>query len=136
MRIAKRQIELGLTDRALEKKAGVSRSTIHRAKNGGTTRRAPMEQIASALELEVVDVDEFRAALRKQVVREAKRRGAPEEVLDEAANLEEVFKVPVMDLEMVELGAFSSIRQAMSYLDHNGRSDLVDKAIEERRRRR
>ena len=134
MKIAKRQAELMLTDRALEEKSGVARSTIHRAKNGGTSRRDPMERIAKALDLEVADVDEFRPALRERVFREAQRRGAPEEVLDEAANLEEVFEVPVMDLEMVEHGAYTLIRQAMTYLDRSGRADLVDKAIEERKR--
>ncbi len=134
MKIATRKIERGLTDRYIAKVAGVSTATVDRAKKGRVRRRSVMEQIASALELEVWDVDEFRTALREQVMREAGRRGAPEEVLDEAANLEEVFEVPVMDLEMVELGAYTLIRQVMTYLDRNGRSDLVNKAIEERKR--
>lgn len=134
MRIATRKIERGLTDRDIAKAAGVSTATVDRAKKGRVRRRSVMEQIASALELDVWDVDEFRPALRERVFREAGRRGAPEEVLDEAANLEEVFEVPVMDLEMVELGAYTLIRQAMTYLDRSGRSDLVDRAIEERKR--
>lgn len=134
MRIARRQAELGLTDRALEAKAGVSRATIHRGKNGGIKRRGPMEQIASALELGVADVDEFRATLRDHIFREARRRGAPEEVLDEAASLQEVFEVEVMEPELVEHGAYTLIRQAMSYLDRSSRSDLVDKAIARRNR--
>ena len=133
MKIRKRQVELRLTDLALAKEADVSTATVHRAKKGQVSRWSPMERIAKALELEVADVDEFRAALRERVFREARRSGAPDEVLDEAANLEEVFEVPVMDLEMVEHGAYTLIRRAMTYLDRSGRADLVDKAIKERK---
>ncbi len=135
MKIATRKVERGLTDRYIAKAAGISTATFHRAKKGRVKSRSVMEQIAAALDLEVLDVDEFRAAIREQVMREAGRRGAPEEVLDEAVNLEEVFEVPVMDPEMVDIGAYTLIKQAMTYLDRSGRSDLVDKAIAQRKRR-
>ncbi|MDP9486104.1 MAG: helix-turn-helix transcriptional regulator [Actinomycetota bacterium] len=136
MEIRKRQAEQRLTDFALAKAAEVSTATVYRAKKGLVSRWSPMGRIAKALELEVEDVDEFRAALRERVFREARRRGAPEEVTDEAASLQEVFEVAVMDPGLVEHGAYTLIRQAMSYLDRSGRSDLVDKAIAQRKRRR
>jgi hypothetical protein len=136
MEIRKRQVERQLTDLELAKAADVSTATVYRAKKGLVTRWGPMGRIAKALKLEIVDIDEFRPALRERMFREAERRGAPREVRDEVEDLQEVFGVPVPDEAMVQLGAATLIRRAMSYLDRSGRPDLVDKAIEERDRRR
>jgi len=140
MRIAMRQKELRITERALMEKSGVSRATIYRAKRpeqtGGVKRRGPMEQLAKALKLEIVDIDEFRPALRERMFREAERRGAPQEVRDEVEQMQEVFKVDSPDEKIVVLGAYALVRKAVAYLDRIGRADLVDKTIEKRNRRR
>ena len=131
MKLKQRQAELRLTDRELKKKAGVSSATVHRAKNGKVSRYGPMEQIASALECQVADIDEFHPALRERVFREAVKQGAPSEVLDQA---DQVFwsGIPPTQ-ETLQQGAYYLLRDTIGYLDQAGRADLVDRAIRERK---
>ncbi len=131
MKLGRRQRELGLTDRALRDKAGVSTATLWRAKRSEVSRRGPMEQIAAALKCEVRDIDEFHPALRERVFREARTQGVPPEVMDEAEHLFEVGAPP--DLETLQFGAFSLLADAIAYLDRTGGANLVDRAIRERR---
>jgi hypothetical protein len=131
MKLEQRQKELRLTDRALAKESGVSTATIYRAKKGQVSRYGPMEEIASALDCRVADIDEFHPALRERVFREAERRGAPAEVLGKAEEMFEVGLPP--DRETLQFGAYSLLRDTMAYLDDTDRGDLVDRAIRERR---
>ena len=130
MKLGIRQKEFRLTDRALADRAGVSTATIHRAKRGGASRFGPMEQIAAALECEVRDIDEFHPALRERVFREARKQGAPPEVLDQADQEFNVGLPPTR--ETMQLGAYTMLTDAIAYLDRTGAADLVDKAIRER----
>lgn len=135
MKLERRRSEMGLTDRELRDKAGVSSATIYRAKRGEVKRRSVMEPIASALELEVENVDEFREALFARMYQAAMARGAPDVAIEEAENLQEVFEIEYPDPRVVEAGALRAIVQAMDYLDRKGRSALVDKAIRERQQK-
>ncbi len=130
MKLKQRQEELRLTDRALAKNSGVSTATVHRAKKGEVSRYGPMEQIAAALNCEVADIDEFHPALRERVFREARKQGAPPEVLDEAERVFEVGLPP--SREALQLGAYSLLKDTISYLDRTGAGELVDRAISER----
>lgn len=133
MKLEKRQTEKVLTDRALAEKAGVSTATVYRAKRGGGVKRwSVMEQIASALDLKVEDIDEFREALFARMYRAEMARGAPDVAIEEAEHLRELFEIKYPGEELVEAGALRAITQAMDYLDRRGRSDLVNKAIQER----
>ena len=137
MKLEKRQAEKLLTDRALAKKAGVSTATIHRAKRGdGETRPDSMEKIAAALDIEVEDVDQFREAMFARMYRTAMARGAPDVAIEEAEHLQELFEVKYPGEELVKAGALRGIVQAMDYLDRRGRSDLVNKAIQERQQKK
>ncbi len=131
MKLKRRQKECRLTDRALAERAGTSTATVHRAKKGKVSRYAVMEQIATALDCKVSDIDEFHPALRERVFREAERRGAPTEVLGKAEEMFEVGLPP--DRETLQFGAYSLLKDTISYLDRTGRGDLVDQAIRERR---
>jgi DNA-binding Xre family transcriptional regulator len=131
MKLKQRQKERFLTDRALAEEAGVSTATVYRAKKCEVSRPAVMEQIASALECKVTDIDEFHPALRERVCREAEDEGAPPEVLDQA---EEVFEIGLPpSQETIQGEAYFLLKGTMDYLDRAGRRDLVDQAIRERR---
>lgn len=132
MKLKRRQKERRLTDRALAERAGTSTATVHRAKRGKVSRYAVMEQIATALDCKVSDIDEFHPALRERVFREAERQGAPPEVMDEAERVFEIGLPP--SRETLQFGAYSLLKDAMAYLDRTGRGDLVDRAIHERER--
>ncbi len=131
MKLERRQRELRLTDRALAERAGVSTATIHRAKKAEVRRYGAMEQIAAALECAVTDVDEFHPALRERVFREAKKQGAPLEVLDQADQEFHLGLPP--SREALQFGAYTLLADIVDYLDRTGRADLVDQAIRERR---
>ncbi len=130
MKLEQRQKERRLTDRALAERAGVSTATIHRAKKAEVRRYGVMEQIAAALECAVTDVDEFHPALRERVFREAKKQGAPLEVLDQADQEFHLGLPP--SREALHFGAYTLLADIVGYLDWVGRADLVDKAIRER----
>jgi DNA-binding Xre family transcriptional regulator len=132
MKIILRQKECMLNDRDLAQKAGVSTATIYRAKKAEVTRHGPMGQIASALECDVWDIDEFRDALLKKVYREAEKKGAPPQVIDEADQMAEMFNIVVPDDSTVQQAAFRLLRDVIAYLDRSGRTDLIDRAIRER----
>ena len=135
MRLKERQAELRLTDRELAKAANVARSTVYRGKTGKVSRYSVMEQIASTLECDVVDIEEFRDALRERVFREAEKQGAPPQVIDEADQMDELFNIRLPpDEEFVQMAAYSLLRNTLAYLDRSGRADLVDRAMRERKR--
>ena len=130
MKLKRRQEELRLTERALAERAGTSTATVHRAKKGKVSRYAVMEQIAAALDCEVEDIDEFHPALRERVLRDARKQGAPPEVLEEADQVFELGLPP--SRETMQFAAYSLLRDAMDYLDRTGAGELVDRAINER----
>ncbi len=133
MELKRRQKERGLTDRDLAEEAGVSTATVYRAKKGKVSRYSVMKQMAGALKCEVTDIDEFHPALRERVFREARKQGAPPEVLDQA---DQVFEVGIPpSRESLQLGAYSLLKDTMAYLDRAGATDLVNRAINERKRR-
>jgi transcriptional regulator with XRE-family HTH domain len=135
MRLKERQAELRLTDRELAKAANVARSTVYRAKTGEVSRYSVMEQIASTLKFDVVDIEEFRDALRERVFREAEKQGAPPQVIDEADQMDELFNIRLPpDKEFVQMAAYSLLQNTIAYLDRSGRGDLVDRALRERKR--
>jgi DNA-binding Xre family transcriptional regulator len=131
MKLEQRQRELRLTDRALAERAGVSTATLHRAKKAEVRRYGVMEQIAAALECAVTDVDEFHPALRERVFREAKKQGAPLDVLDQADQEFHLGLPPSQ--KALQFAAYTLLADIVDYLDRVGRADLVDKAIRERR---
>jgi len=133
MRLKQRQVELGLTDRDLAEAAKVARSTVYRAKTGKVSRYSVMGQMAGSLECEVWDIDEFRNALREKVYREAEKQGAPSQVIDEAEQMAEMFTITVPDKGTVQQAAFRLLRDVIAYLDRSGRTDLIDRAVRERR---
>ena len=130
MKLEQRQRELRLTDRVLAKKAEVAPSTVYWAKKAKVSRHGPMERIAAALECAVTDIDEFHPALRERVFREAKKQGAPLEVLDQADQEFHLGLPPTP--EALQFGAYTLLADIVDYLDRIGRADLVDRAIRER----
>lgn len=132
MKLKQRQSELLLTDRALAELADVSTATVYRAKKGKASRYSVMKRIASALKCEVGDIEEFHPALRKRVFREARKQGAPPEVLDQA---DQVFEVGIPpSRETLQREAYSLLKDTIAYLDRTGGETLVERAVEERRR--
>ena len=132
MRLKRRQVARGLTDRALAKAADVARCTVYRAKTGQVSRPYVMGRIAGALGCEVWDIDEFRNTLREKVYREAEKQGGPAEVIDEAEQMAEMFTITVPDEGTVQHAAYRLMGDIIAYLDRSGRTDLIDRAIRER----
>lgn len=134
MKLEKRKIELALNDRDLAKAADVSTATIYRAKKGQITRPDVMERIAKALNLKIIDVDEFQPALRENMFRRARRRGAPEEVLDEVDIMhDEGFLKFEGDFSerAIQYGALRLLREVTSYLVRAGCAEDVERIIGE-----
>src|SRR3712207_6365587 len=84
MKFAEAQAKSGFTDRELAERAGSSTRTVWRIKQGHLPRQeGAMRRLAEALGVEVDDIDEFLEARRQRVAQSARKRGVPEEVLDE-----------------------------------------------------
>jgi transcriptional regulator with XRE-family HTH domain len=130
MKFAEAQARTGLTDRELADRAGSSTRTVWRIKQGYLpSRDSAMRRLAGALGVEVDDIDEFRDAKRERVLKEARKRGAPEEVLDEV-----FFDVTFPDDKVIRRAALRSLRDTMRYLIEQGEVEGVDRVYEEVRR--
>jgi transcriptional regulator with XRE-family HTH domain len=133
MRFAEAQAKSGLTDRELAERAGSSTRTVWRIKQGHLPRReGAMRRLAEALDVEIHQIDEFRAARNERALRAAGRRGAPEEVLDQAAMAGEVVEVELDDT-VIRRAALRSVRDTMRYLIESGAGEEVDKVYRELR---
>jgi transcriptional regulator with XRE-family HTH domain len=130
MKFAEAQANSGLTDRELAERAGSSTRTVWRIKQGHLpSREGAMRRLAEALGVEVGDIDEFREARRERVLNEARKRGAPEEVLDQATEVE-VFEVDLDD-NVIRRAALRSLRDTMRYLVEQGEVEGVDRVYRE-----
>jgi transcriptional regulator with XRE-family HTH domain len=128
MRFAEAQARSGLTDRELADRAGSSTRTVWRIKQGHLPRReSAMRRLAGALGVEVDDIDEFVSARNERVLDEARKRGAPEEVLDE------VIEVTIPDDRVIRRAALRSLRDTMRYLVEQGEIEGVDRIYNEER---
>jgi len=126
MRFAEAQARIGLTDRELAERAGSSTRTVWRIKQGHLPRReSAMRRLAEALGVGVDDIDEFVAAKNERVLDEARKRGAPEEVLDE------VVEVTFPDDRVIRRAALRSLRDTMRYLVEQGEVEGVDRVYRE-----
>jgi transcriptional regulator with XRE-family HTH domain len=131
MKFAEAQARTGLTDRELADRAGSSTRTVWRIKQGHLpSRESVMRRLAEALGVEVDDIDEFLEARRERVFNEARKRGVPEEVLDEV-----FFDVTFPDDKVIRRAALRSLRQTMRYLVEQGEVEGVDRIYEEVRRK-
>jgi transcriptional regulator with XRE-family HTH domain len=128
MRFAEAQARTGLTDRELAERAGSSTRTVWLIKQGHLpSRESVMRRLAEALGVEVEDIDEFLEARRQRVLKSARKRGVPEEVLDE------VFEVRLPDDNVIKKAALRSVRDTMRYLIENGAGGEVDRVYRELR---
>src|SRR5215203_5735808 len=128
MRFAEAQARSGLTDRELAERAGSSTRTVWRIKQGHLPRReSAMRRLAEALGAEVDDIDEFVTAKRERVLNEARKQGAPEEVLDE------VIEITFPPDKVIRRAALRSLRDTMRYLVEQGETEGVDRVYEEER---
>jgi transcriptional regulator with XRE-family HTH domain len=126
MRFAEVQARRGLTDRELAERAGSSTRTVWRIKQGHLpTRESAMRRLAGALGVEVEDIDEFVAAREEQVLNEARKQGAPEEVLDE------VIDITFPPDNVIRRAALRSLRDTMRYLVEQGEVEAVDRVYRE-----
>jgi|SRR5215211_2456327 len=133
MRFAEAQARRGLTDRELAERAGSSTRTVWLIKQGYLPKReGAMRRLAEALGVGVEDIDEFRAARNERALRAAGKRGAPEEVLDQAAMAGEVYEVDLND-NVIRRAALRSVRDTIRYLIENGAGEEVDKVYRELR---
>ncbi len=126
MRFEEAQARSGLTDRELAERAGSSTRTVWRIKQGHLPRReGAMRRLADALGVRVEGIDEFLEARRQRVLRSARKRGVPEEVLDEA------FEMRLPDDNVIRRAALRSLRDTMRYLVEDGATADVDKVYRE-----
>jgi transcriptional regulator with XRE-family HTH domain len=130
MKFAEAQARTGLTDRELAERAGSSTRTVWRIKQGQLpSREGAMRRLAEALGVEVGDIDEFVEARKERVLNEARKRGAPEEVLDE------VIEITFPPDNVIRRAALRSLRDTMRYLVEQGEVEAVDRIYEEVRGR-
>src|SRR5829696_1965734 len=126
MWFAEAQARSGLTDRELAERAGSSTRTVWRIKHGHLpTRESVMRPLAGALGVEVDGIDEFREAKRERVLNEARKQGAPEEVLDE------VIEITYPPDKVIRRAALRSLRDTMRYLVEQGEFEEVDRVYRE-----
>ena len=126
MRFAEAQARSGLTDRELAERAGSSTKTVWRIKQGHLpTRESVMRRLAGAIGVKVDDIDEFREAKRERVLNEARKRGVPEEVLDE------VIEITFPPDNAMRRAALRSMRDTMRYLVEQGEFEEVDRVYRE-----
>jgi transcriptional regulator with XRE-family HTH domain len=131
MRFAEAQAKSGLTDRELAEHSGSSTRTVWRIKQGHLpSRESTMRRLAEAMGVEVHQIDEFRAARNERALRAAGKRGAPEEVLDQAATAGEVFEVELDD-NVIRRAALRSVRDTMRYLVEIGANEDVYRICQE-----
>jgi transcriptional regulator with XRE-family HTH domain len=129
MRFAEAQARSGLTDRELAERAGSSTRTVWRIKQGHSpSREGVMRRLAEALGVEVEDIEEFVAAREERVLNEARKRGVPEEVLDE------VIEITFPPENVIRRAALRSLRDTMRYLVEQGEVEAVDQIYKEVRR--
>lgn len=127
MKFAEAQARTGLTDRELAERAGSSTRTVWRIKQGQLpSREGAMRRLAEVLGVEVEDIDEFVEARKERILNEARKRGAPEEVLDEV-----FFDVTFPDDKVIRRAALRSLRDTMRYLIEQGEVERVDRIYEE-----
>jgi transcriptional regulator with XRE-family HTH domain len=130
MRFAEAQARSGLTDRELAERADSSTRTVWRIKQGHLpSRESVMRRLAEALGVEVEDIGEFVDARKERVLNEARKRGVPEEVLDE------VIEITFPDDRVIRRAALRSLRDTMRYLVEQGEVEGVDRIYEEVRRK-
>ncbi|MCL5958399.1 MAG: helix-turn-helix domain-containing protein [Chloroflexi bacterium] len=68
MKLKVARVTKALSLKALAQEAGVSISTLHMIEKGKTTPRLDViRKVSAALGVEPVDIDEFAAAIRKEV---------------------------------------------------------------------
>ena len=126
MRFAEAQAKSGLTDRELAERAGSSTRTVWRIKQGHLpTRESVMRRLAEALGVEVEDIVEFVSAREERVLNEARKRGVPEEVLDE------VIEITYPPDKVIRRAALRSLRDTMRYLVEQGEVEEVDRVYRE-----
>src|ERR687898_1167780 len=126
MRSAEAQARSGLTDRELAERAGSSTRTVWRIKQGHLpTRESVMRRLAEALGVEVEDIVEFVSAREERVLNEARKRGVPEEVLDE------VIEITYPPDKVIRRAALRSLRDTMRYLVEEGEVEEVDRVYRE-----
>jgi|SRR5215211_2669629 len=131
MRFAEAQARRGLTDRELAERAGSSTRTVWLIKQGYLPKReGAMRRLAEALGVGIHQIDEFRAARNERVLKEAGKRGAPDEVLDQAAAAGEDFEVELDD-NVIRRAALRSVRDTMRYLIENGAAEELDRVYRE-----
>ena len=126
MRFAEAQARSGLTDRELAERADSSTRTVWRIKQGHLpSRESVMRRLAEALGVEVEDIGEFVDARKERVLNEARKRGVPEEVLDE------VIEITFPDDRVIRRAALRSLRDTMRYLVEQGEIEEVDRVYRE-----
>jgi hypothetical protein len=84
-----------------------------------------MRRLAEALGVEVEDIGEFVDARKERVLNEARKRGVPEEVLDE------VIEITFPDDRVIRRAALRSLRDTMRYLVEQGEIEEVDRVYRE-----
>src|SRR5215213_358708 len=126
MKFAEAQARTGLTDRLLADSDRSSTRQMWRIKQGYLpSREGAMRRLAETLGVEVEDIDEFVEARKERVLNEARKRGAPEEVLDE------VIEITFPPDNVIRRAALRSLRDTMRYLVEQGEVEGVDRIYEE-----
>lgn len=126
MRLAEARRKTGFSARAFAKATGVSTRTIWELEKGRRLPRLPtIRKFAEILLLDANDVDEFRAVIRREALRDA-----PLEVLAQVEQME-VFEVNSVDATVIRVAARRSLKEVMEYMVHSGHPEDVDRVYRE-----
>jgi transcriptional regulator with XRE-family HTH domain len=127
MRLAEARRRTGYSARGFAKATGSSTRTIwelekgHRLPHMRTVRR-----FGEVLGVAVEEVAEFREAIWKEA-----SRGAPLEVLAQARQMEEVYKVNLVHSSFMRVAAQRSLREVLEYLIRTGHKNDVERIYSE-----
>ncbi len=127
MKLAEARRRAGYSTQAFAAATGASTRTISELERG---KRLPqprtMRAFAETLGVAVEEVDEFRETIRREA-----SKGAPEEVLDQAEHMEELFEVELVDASFIRAAARRSLKEVMEYLVRSGHAEDVDRVYRE-----